>query len=104
MEALPHISRAARDNREATLEDICAYAANKLGGHQDLLASMFETVIVCDATCEDFCAQPVAFTVEHHTEFGGVRRALFPFSRGRGMRCHYKALSDVHPSNLKQWA
>jgi hypothetical protein len=108
MAALPHLSKAVRDNPEGTLEDTCTFAAKKLGGPLPLLTgiltSMFESVIVFDSTGGDLCAQLVAYTVEYHTELGGVRRALFPASRGRGLKCHYKALSDIHPSNLKQWA
>jgi hypothetical protein len=102
IDALPHLSDAICKNRETTLEDACAYAAKKLGADAELLAKMFDTVILCDSACDDFCAHLVAFTVEHHTASGGVRRASFPCGRGKARR--YKLLRDIHHSNLKPWA
>jgi hypothetical protein len=63
---------------------------------------MFDTVILCDSACDDFCAHLVAFTVEHHAATGSVRRASFPAGRGKLRR--YKMLRDIHHSHLEPWA
>jgi hypothetical protein len=94
-------SDAICKDRETTLDDACAYAAEKLGADAALLTKMFDTVILCDSACVDFCAHLVAFTVEHHIASGGVRRASFP--AGRGKFRHYKMLRDIHHSHLEPW-
>lgn len=80
---LPVFNEVVCENREGAMEGYCKAIAKRLAVDYGKVYALLQHHVICDAQCDDYTAEPVAYKLTVTDKQGVTQTAMFSDERGK---------------------